>query len=203
MPKSTVTKYKAPKLVVGFDGSESSLRALDQAIRFCSSWPATEVVVVQATNGEVRLLSGENIEVAQRRLLQQLVDVIEQRFALMEGQGVVIRSARAIAHLSPVEPVEALTTLAYLEGADLILVGESDKGTIERLVLGSVAEGVLRKAPCSVLVCRERKDENEPKIAPPRAANDESGHLGRRHTYYHESRNAEANTMMPLVFPMR
>ncbi len=36
-------------------------------------------------------------------------------------------------------------------GADLIVIGTHGRGGMERLVLGSVAEKVLRKAPCAVL----------------------------------------------------
>lgn len=193
---------KAPKLIVGFDGGNPALSALDQAVRFCATWPGTEVIVVQATDGAVRALPGESTEATEGRLLRNLLGTIEARFALMEDQGTNIRSARAAAHLSQKDPIEALTSLAYLEAADLILVGKSDKGGIERLVLGSVAEGVLRKAPCSVLVCREPQQQTEPRIEPPLPANTEPSTLGRRHTYHHKSRNAEANAQFPLVFPM-
>jgi nucleotide-binding universal stress UspA family protein len=201
MATQTPTDRKTPKLVVGFDASDSALHALDQAVRFCASWPGTEVIVVQSTHGPVRPLPGEDVETTQGKALRQLMTTVEQRFRRLEDRGEAIRSARAIAHLSTDDPVEAIANVAYQEGADLILVGRSDKGSLERLVLGSVAEGVLRKAPCSVLICSDRKDRNEPQIEPPRPQANASS-LGRRHTYHHQSRNAEANAMMPLVFPM-
>ena len=40
-------------------------------------------------------------------------------------------------------------------GLDLIVLGAHGRGAIGRLVFGSVAEAVLREAPCSVLVVRE------------------------------------------------
>jgi nucleotide-binding universal stress UspA family protein len=39
-------------------------------------------------------------------------------------------------------------------GADLIVVGTSDKSSIEKLLLGSVALAVISDAPCSVLMVR-------------------------------------------------
>lgn len=192
---------RPPKLLVGFDYSELATRALDQALRFSSSWPGTEIIVVQATDGPVRPLAEEDEAAAEARVLQQLVGTIEARFADLEKQGVAVRAAQASAHLSLDDPIKAITTLGYVEGVDLILVGGSEKGTVERLVLGSVAEGVLKKAPCSVLVCRERADRKEPRIDPPPAPGTETT-LGRRHTYHHASRNAESNAQLPLVFPM-
>jgi nucleotide-binding universal stress UspA family protein len=39
-------------------------------------------------------------------------------------------------------------------GADVIVVGSHGRGAIERLLLGSVSEQVVRHAPCPVLVVR-------------------------------------------------
>jgi nucleotide-binding universal stress UspA family protein len=44
--------------------------------------------------------------------------------------------------------------LAKERSADLIVVGTRKKGSLERLVEGSVAQNVLRHAPCDVLVVR-------------------------------------------------
>jgi nucleotide-binding universal stress UspA family protein len=38
--------------------------------------------------------------------------------------------------------------------ADLIVIGSHGRGGVERALLGSVAEGVMRRAPCPVLVVR-------------------------------------------------
>ena len=47
-----------------------------------------------------------------------------------------------------------ITELARREGADLIVLGASESGALHRLLLGSTADGVIRKAPCPVLVVR-------------------------------------------------
>jgi nucleotide-binding universal stress UspA family protein len=41
-------------------------------------------------------------------------------------------------------------------GADVIVVGSHGRGAIERLLLGSVSEQVVRHAPCPVLVVRPK-----------------------------------------------
>jgi nucleotide-binding universal stress UspA family protein len=49
-------------------------------------------------------------------------------------------------------PIEAIIEEAARRGAELIVVGSSGAGGVPRLLLGSVAEGVLRKAQCPVFV---------------------------------------------------
>jgi nucleotide-binding universal stress UspA family protein len=39
-------------------------------------------------------------------------------------------------------------------GADLIVVGSHDQSVLERLLLGGVSQGVVKHAPCSVLVVK-------------------------------------------------
>jgi nucleotide-binding universal stress UspA family protein len=39
-------------------------------------------------------------------------------------------------------------------GADLIVVGSHDRSLLERLLLGSISDGVVKHAPCSVLVVK-------------------------------------------------
>jgi nucleotide-binding universal stress UspA family protein len=52
------------------------------------------------------------------------------------------------------DPGESIVSAADAEAADLIVVGTHGRGTIGRLLLGSVSEHVVRHAPCPVLVAR-------------------------------------------------
>ena len=49
------------------------------------------------------------------------------------------------------EPANAIVALAKERNADLIVVGMRKKGFFERLVEGSVAQDVMRRATCDVL----------------------------------------------------
>lgn len=52
------------------------------------------------------------------------------------------------------EPGEAIVDAARSESADLIVVGSRGRGTVGRLLLGSVSEHVVSNARCPVLVAR-------------------------------------------------
>ena len=54
------------------------------------------------------------------------------------------------------DPESAILDYAKEWGADLIVVGSHDRSRMERLLLGSVSESVVKHAPCSVLVLKHR-----------------------------------------------
>jgi nucleotide-binding universal stress UspA family protein len=59
-------------------------------------------------------------------------------------------------------PVTTILLEAEAQGADLIVMGTHGMGGFERWVLGSVAEKVLRKAPCPVLTVTKARPEPFP-----------------------------------------
>jgi hypothetical protein len=53
------------------------------------------------------------------------------------------------------DPATAVLAAAGLAGADLIATGTQGANAVERLLLGSVATAVIRRAAVAVLACRE------------------------------------------------
>lgn len=67
------------------------------------------------------------------------------------------------------DPADELVQAAVDVEADLILLGSHHRKIVARLVLGSVAEKVLHRAPCSVLIAQTTSFEGfakSPTIAP-------------------------------------
>ncbi len=52
------------------------------------------------------------------------------------------------------DPADSILEAAQSEGADLIVVGSHGRGGLERALIGSVSDQVIRRAPCPVLVVR-------------------------------------------------
>jgi nucleotide-binding universal stress UspA family protein len=52
------------------------------------------------------------------------------------------------------DPAMAIVELAEEENADMIIMGTHGRTGLTRLVMGSVAEAVVRRANCPVLTCR-------------------------------------------------
>ncbi|WP_406699697.1 universal stress protein [Singulisphaera sp. Ch08] len=55
------------------------------------------------------------------------------------------------------EPVEEIVTYARDEAIDLIVVATHGRTGLKHVLLGSVAERIVREAPCPVLTIRERE----------------------------------------------
>ena len=71
---------------------------------------------------------------------------LDQARAYLEGRGL----SADLVQLAG-QPAEAIVKLAEEREANLIVVGMRKKGFFERLVEGSVAQNVLRRATCDVL----------------------------------------------------
>ena len=51
-------------------------------------------------------------------------------------------------------PAAEIVKFSVAKGIDLIVIGTQGKKGLERLLLGSVAEEIIRSAPCKVLVVK-------------------------------------------------
>jgi universal stress protein A len=64
-------------------------------------------------------------------------------------------SIRVAHHLVEGNPIGAIVRFAKDEAVDLIVIGSHGRTGIGRALMGSVAEGVVRKAQCPVLVHKQ------------------------------------------------
>ena len=64
------------------------------------------------------------------------------------------RPSNVTVRVEPGEPSDAILSAAKDGGADLIVMGTHGRTGLSRLLIGSVAEAVLRRATCPVLTTR-------------------------------------------------
>lgn len=88
--------------------------------------------------------------------------VAEAKTRMLDGQLTAedreLRAARAILEVSD-QPAEAINGYARRVGVDLIVIGTHGRSGMQRLLVGSVAERVIRTAPCPVLTVRHPEHE--------------------------------------------
>ena len=140
------------QILVATDFSEPSEVAVAYGRDLARSYGATLHVVHVVENryafygAEVGFAAADverNIEAAVRRDLDATI-------ARVGGDAVDVRAV--VTHGGNV--AQALTEYARNHAVDLIIVGTHGRGAVSRFLMGSVAERVVRSAPCPVLTVR-------------------------------------------------
>jgi nucleotide-binding universal stress UspA family protein len=135
------------KILVGYDGSEASERAVDVAIS-----------LAQCTDAEILVLAiARPPEPATHVEVDAVLDNAREHFE--EGfRKVRERAKSAEVNLGTMievgHPAEHLIHQAELMHAELIIVGRRGTSLFHKLLLGSVSERVLRFAHCPVMVMK-------------------------------------------------
>jgi nucleotide-binding universal stress UspA family protein len=144
------------KILVPLDGSEWSFRAAKYAIRI-AKMSGAEIVCVHAVvslpstayaSPHAGVLIPQYIEEAKKEA-QKLYDEVN---TIAEKAGVVKLSAETILDVFSV--ADAIISYAEKNNVDLIIIGTKGKTGLKKVLLGSVASGVISHAKCPVLVVR-------------------------------------------------
>ena len=148
---------KRPYLIlVGIDFEPQSERALDAAIDLAKRMAPATVHAIHV----VEPLAQANV--APFGLIDFYRDAetrLNNLLASRDFDG-------AVGHVHIGSPSDILSRAAQSFDADVIVLGTHGRKGVARLILGSTAEGVVRRAPCSVLVARERDRSAEALIEP-------------------------------------
>lgn len=143
----------ATTIVVGMDFSEQGERALDAALRFAAGLSGADVHVLHVDMELTRFASGFDAA------FDRLEDVVQRRCDAVDPSPCGPARLRVFTHLRGGAPATQIVQLAADLGADLLVVGTRGKRGLERLMLGSVAEAVVRGARCPVWIVRPRDHE--------------------------------------------
>jgi nucleotide-binding universal stress UspA family protein len=144
-------------ILVATDFSEPSTNALAYGRDLARSYNAT-LHVLHVTENIMLRYSPEagfavpemqrDLDRAARRQLDTLITADD------------IRDLRVMPALeSATNTADAIVAYATAQAIDLIVVGTHGRGVVKRLIMGSVAERVVRTAPCPVLAVRAHERE--------------------------------------------
>lgn len=135
------------RILLATDLSPASDGAADEAIQLAHDLRA-ELLLVSV------------IDAMRGASFDRQVERMDQRRAARElaAQALVIRGRRAGVETSFLvwegDPGPAIVEAADAEHVDLVVVGTRGRNRIERAVLGSVSDHVIRNASCPVLIVR-------------------------------------------------
>lgn len=142
------------RVVVGLDGSEHSRHALS----FITSLPLaadTELVLVGVAEETHFPGSAPSLVADQLRTFVAEVDEEEKtrkHQILVGAERTINRSVQLNSVVG--NPPDEIVAVAETTGAELIVLGSRGIGRLQRLVLGSVSEGVLLQSECTVMITK-------------------------------------------------
>ena len=150
------------KILVPTDLSESGARVLAEAQMFASAFSATidlmYVWTPPALAAPESVLTG--VGVTEQPLLEYLRASASDQLSKFESDA---RSAGIPIHESFCDlgdPATAIVERAASGGYDLLVLGTHGRTGLSHVLMGSVAEKVVRRAPCPVLTVRAQ-DSNQ------------------------------------------
>ncbi|MBX3155263.1 MAG: universal stress protein [Deltaproteobacteria bacterium] len=149
---------KPQQVVVAYDFSPSATHALARAVAVALRAPEHVLHIVSAIDRSGPALDPpahanlEDVERVRARVVEDIVAVFRGREAAAEVEFFV--------HVRIGKPSEEILSLARDVGADLVFVGSHGKSGVERFLLGSTSERVVREAHCPVIVAKPKTYED-------------------------------------------
>lgn len=140
-------KLTFKRVLVAVDGSEVSLRAVDHAARIAKDEDALLLALHVVASPQFEVSLPEYYENARKSARKWMKDV-ENTAALhaMTIKAEILVGAYSI--------VDAIIGYAENQSVDLIVTGTRGRTQSAKLLVGSVAAGLVEYASCSVLVVR-------------------------------------------------
>jgi nucleotide-binding universal stress UspA family protein len=150
VPRENENKFS--KILVAVDGSQASMDAADQAIEIVRKYNS-ELIALHVILSDTTIF-GTNPprhidEIKQEA--QQYLDKIKQKIPDQHDNSKIQMRTELV---SSATAVGGIVGFAEKENIDLIVVGTRGRSGFKKLLLGSVASGVVNYAHCPVMVVK-------------------------------------------------
>lgn len=143
------------KILVTTDGSESNKYAIDDGLMLAKSLGAeVTALCVFDVGSYANVAQGYGLGDVNGYIVEASEFALEYVKEQGKKMGVVVKPLMLTGH-----PAE--TIIEESKNHDLIVCGTLGRTGIQRALMGSVAEKVVRMANCPVLVCRRTSDQSE------------------------------------------
>lgn len=140
------------RILIAVDSSESSMQAARRGLDLAHQLNAQAalVFVVDTTKSMGNIDAGITHEDALIVLKKEAEQALDQLASMYNGQGL-------LKFMPEGHPVDEVIGTAISWKADLIVMGTHGRTGLSHLLMGSVAEQVLRRATVPVLVIKQEK----------------------------------------------
>jgi nucleotide-binding universal stress UspA family protein len=137
-------------VLVPVDGSDQSLRALSHALQYNEG---DEIAVLHVVNTLVGEYGKETPGGTERKQSEVVVEMVEDRF-----EDATLQDTAHEVILKEGNPQDVIVTYAEQADVDQIVMGTRGLAGVKRMLLGSVADGVIRRSTVPVNVVPSDED---------------------------------------------
>lgn len=140
----------ADRILVPYDGSPQATEALELAFEKFPDATVIALYVVEIPEGRWAQIVGPELQIpVTERAHEHAADVLESATEIATERDRSLETKVVTG-----KPDHRIVAQAEDESVDLIVIGSHGQEGISRVLLGSVAENVVRRSPISVLVVR-------------------------------------------------
>ncbi|MCZ8516557.1 universal stress protein [Paenibacillus filicis] len=137
------------KIIVAYDGSEHSEKALESAIKLAEQNHFSELKVIYVVPFPEMVMGGEGFLLlpsdSQNKIASAIVEKAKKALEGLPYVNVFFKKGH---------PAKTILEYTDSEGGDLIVVGSRGLGAIGEFVLGSVSHNIVQHAKVPVLVVK-------------------------------------------------
>jgi nucleotide-binding universal stress UspA family protein len=141
-------RSKIYKIAVGLDGSDSSWKALEEAVKQAAAKEA-ELHIVSIQESVDASYSASEVLAADKTSRERLERAQIKARTLAEKAGV-----KTFTEITPGSSTAAMTDFVKKNSMDMLVIGDTGHSSIWGALLGTSAEKIVRNARCSVLIVR-------------------------------------------------
>jgi len=146
------------RILIPIDGSRTAAHGLDVAIKLAKGEKAA-LAILHVVDNTALTYATEVVPVYMDEIIESLrkggEKILAEAVTRARASGLKPKSVLVEEFGSPV--AEVIVAQAKKQRADLIVIGTHGRRGVTRLVMGSDAEGVVRRSPVPVLLVRLRE----------------------------------------------
>jgi len=136
-------------ILVAYDGSNPAQKAVERAIKAADGEEIVLLRVIEAADGMIEA----GLDMIQERLKEmqheKTTELSEDLKAVLETEDVEFRIETVVG-----KPSREIVSFAEEQDVSEIVVGSHGREGVSRVLLGNVAENVVRRSPVTVIVVR-------------------------------------------------
>jgi universal stress protein A len=147
-----MTEWK--KILCAIDFSELSRIAMLHATERAKATGAELTLVNVIPRAHASMIAEDLLAPTQAEVTEELMEEMDRKMAPWREEAARLCGSPVRTRILVGDAADRITRFAENDRTDLIVIGTHGRTGVKRAVLGSVAEKVVREAPCSVLVTR-------------------------------------------------